>query len=355
MDLLERYLQAVGQHLPVATRDDVLAELRANLQAQMDDRAEELGRPLTEHETADVLLAHGRPELVAERYLPQRSLIGPALFPLYRLTLRKVFPLVLLVYVIIHAIPLLSAPNGRVLAHGIADSVLQLIPTLIWFWFWVTAVFAIMEAANYYYAASRGTGRADLSQDPIPVVTFARAKLGMQDWDPMKLPAVTPAGKTKPKSFAVRVIELALHCLWLAYVLMIPYHPFLIIGPGTFYMSALSVSFAPVWHVFFIVLISLLSVQLVMKVLALRSGPQPWQVPLEFITRLIGAALIGLLAFAKTYFVPVGPNANLQAIAATTKVMNLSFRIVFFIAVITLLIDAWKIARRRMPKQVLAF
>ena len=30
MDLLARYLQAIGQYLPAETKDDVLAELRAN-------------------------------------------------------------------------------------------------------------------------------------------------------------------------------------------------------------------------------------------------------------------------------------------------------------------------------------
>jgi hypothetical protein len=34
MDLLERYLQAVGQHLAAGTREDVLAELRVNLLAE---------------------------------------------------------------------------------------------------------------------------------------------------------------------------------------------------------------------------------------------------------------------------------------------------------------------------------
>jgi len=43
MDLLERYLQAIGQSLPPATREDVRNELRANLAAQIDDSAEELG------------------------------------------------------------------------------------------------------------------------------------------------------------------------------------------------------------------------------------------------------------------------------------------------------------------------
>jgi len=359
MDLLERYLQAIGQYLPSSTKDDVLAELRANLQAQIDDRAEELGRPLTGHETADILLAHGQPELVANRYLPQRSLIGPALFPLYHLTLRRVLPFVLGIYALVHAIPLISAPDRNALAHGIVDSVFQLIPTLILFWFWITAVFAIVEAVQYHYAASQG--RPGISDDQNAVTAFARTKFGSwlwnrpATWDPMTLPPVPAADQPKPKSFPVRVIELVLHCLWFGYVLLIPSYPFLIIGPGAFYLRSLSVADAPIWHTFFVVLIALLSFQLVMKILALRGGPQPWQVPLEFLTRIMGAALMAVLAFAKTYFIPIGPTANLQAVAETTRYMNLGFRMVFLIVVIALAIDAWKILRHRTPSHVLAF
>jgi hypothetical protein len=84
MDLLERYLHAVGQYLPLETREDVLAELRVNLLAEMDARADAIERPLTVSETAAVLKEHGRPLLVAARYMPQRYLIGPAVFPCAR-------------------------------------------------------------------------------------------------------------------------------------------------------------------------------------------------------------------------------------------------------------------------------
>src|ERR1700743_1954392 len=100
MDLLERYLQAVGQYLPEATKDDTLAELRVNLLAQMDDRAEELDRPLNDGDVAAILLEHGKPEKVALRYLPQRALIGPAIFPFYMFTLRKMMPLVVFAYAV---------------------------------------------------------------------------------------------------------------------------------------------------------------------------------------------------------------------------------------------------------------
>src|SRR3569833_2325480 len=99
MDLLERYLQSVGEYLPARTKADTLAELKENLLAEMESREEELGRPLTQGEVADVLEKHGRPVLVAARYLPQQHLFGPAWFPIFWFTLKKSFPFVVLIYV----------------------------------------------------------------------------------------------------------------------------------------------------------------------------------------------------------------------------------------------------------------
>ena len=43
MELLDRYLEAVKKHLPWKRQDDIIAELRANLEAQLDDKETELG------------------------------------------------------------------------------------------------------------------------------------------------------------------------------------------------------------------------------------------------------------------------------------------------------------------------
>src|SRR5580704_11688973 len=110
MDLLERYLQAVGQYLPAKGKDDTLAELRANLLAQIEDKAEMLGRSLTEEEEAEVLRGHGYPSAVAERYLPRRQLIGPEIFPYYWLTMRRTLPLVIVITVISRAVESIYGP-----------------------------------------------------------------------------------------------------------------------------------------------------------------------------------------------------------------------------------------------------
>jgi len=38
MELLDRYLAAVKNQLPWERQDDIIAELRANLEAQLEDR-----------------------------------------------------------------------------------------------------------------------------------------------------------------------------------------------------------------------------------------------------------------------------------------------------------------------------
>jgi hypothetical protein len=38
MELLERYLQSVKKHLPLKRRDDIIAELRVNMESQLEDK-----------------------------------------------------------------------------------------------------------------------------------------------------------------------------------------------------------------------------------------------------------------------------------------------------------------------------
>ncbi len=82
MDLIERYLKAVGAQLPAAGREDILAELRALLRSRVEDRAAELGRPLPEAEVEAVLREVGHPLTVAARYgAGPQHVVGPELYP----------------------------------------------------------------------------------------------------------------------------------------------------------------------------------------------------------------------------------------------------------------------------------
>jgi len=334
MDLLERYLQAVGQYLPAATKDDTLAELRANLLEQMDARVEELGRPLNDGDVAAILRQHGKPELVALRYLPQRSLIGPTIFPFYEFTLVKVLPLVVFVYAITRGIVFITAPHGSP-GQQLVKFAFGLIPTVLIFWASVTIVFAIIERTRY-----DDEFRAEWNK-----------------WDPMKLPAVKKhaAGCMEPKSMVKRVIDLVFHCLWMAYILWVPWHPFWIMGPGVFYLDSLGVTLAPAWHTFYLLLIALLTVQLAAKLLAFVPAAQGWLKPMEFLAHVLGAAGLGWMAFTPAYFVAASAAADLHKIAVVNHSMSIAFRIAVLFAAIGLVSDAWKYAKGWVPTERLAF
>lgn len=331
MNLLERYLQAVGQYLAPGTREDVLAELRVNLQAEIDAHAEEKEEPLTESEIAAILKAHGRPMLVAARYMPQQYLIGPEVFPFYVLTLRRTAPLVVLVYFVAHLASFIFSPNPGAFAASLAKSFVQLVPVLLISWTAITLTFAMIE----YVHKQQGEGAC------------------WTEWDPAKLPSL--AHPPKQKSPASRIADLVVHCLWMLYVFAIPGHPYLILGPGALFLTALSARFGPVWRPFYIAIVVLLLAQLAIKVMALARGKHRWEAPLELLTKILGVVPTALLALTKVYFVPTSPAANLHTLAQINGWMNAGFRIVLVIVVLNLVWDSWQYFRRLVPTERLAF
>jgi hypothetical protein len=334
MDLLERYLQAVGQYLPDATREDTLAELRANLLERMDERAEELGRTLEQRDVEAILREHGKPEVVALRYLPQRSLIGPTIFPFYTQTLTKVLPLVVFVSFIARGIVFASSRHES-LARALVHFALGVCSSLLITGAMVTVIFAGIEWA------------------------LARGMLGTKwnEWDPAKLPPVktNAAQDSSLKSIAKRVFDLCVHCLWMAYVLWVPWHPFWIMGPGIFILNGLGVKLGPVWHTFYALLIVLLSVQLVMKLLALRSGVHGWMKTMKWATDLLGVVALGIVACSKELLVPASAAANLQKLAEVNHSMGLGLRVALVFAIAGLVKEAWQFAKRKGPVAQFAF
>ena len=83
MSLIVRYIHEVGRHLPRKNRSDIQAELRSSLIDALEDRA---GLEPAEAEVVELLKEFGPPKAVAASYNPERQyLIGPALYPLFRL------------------------------------------------------------------------------------------------------------------------------------------------------------------------------------------------------------------------------------------------------------------------------
>jgi hypothetical protein len=83
MELLDRYVYAVGRRLPAKQRGDIEKELKSLLLDALDARTG--GRLATDDDVAAVLAEFGQPADVAARYTGERYLIGPRLYPVYRM------------------------------------------------------------------------------------------------------------------------------------------------------------------------------------------------------------------------------------------------------------------------------
>jgi hypothetical protein len=263
----------------------VIAELRANLLEEMDAREEELGRPLTEDEVAGVLRGHGHPAIVAGRYQPRYSLIWPEVFPYYWLTLRKIFPLVLLVFVVSRAAVLIYGPAQP---HFIAGSFGALFQILFYTAGWMTIVFAGIDWARVHYPQK---------------VNF------YPNWDPRKLNPVVPEKEREglPKHPWVDVV---FHTLGLAWLLSIVTHPrllFFAVGPVPWILAGQQVTLAPVWHAFYWAAVGLNVLQLVFKLIAMNGAAQPWRTPMKLFERMLGFGLLVMLVQVKEYLVFVQP------------------------------------------------
>lgn len=87
--LVERYLKVVAAHLPAGQRDDVIAELRDEIDSRLEARAAGLGREPGPDEVEAVLREIGHPLSVAARYRPgPRHVVGPELYPYWRFAIR---------------------------------------------------------------------------------------------------------------------------------------------------------------------------------------------------------------------------------------------------------------------------
>jgi len=84
---LDRYIADVKSYLPAKNRADILEELRANLSERISDKAEDSGGELSNDSEIELLSDFGHPLKVAAEYQGgSRSLLGPTLYPFYKMS-----------------------------------------------------------------------------------------------------------------------------------------------------------------------------------------------------------------------------------------------------------------------------
>jgi hypothetical protein len=252
--------------------------------------------------------------LVAARYLPQRSLIGPGLFPLYWFTLLKSFPFVVLAYAVAQAANLIF---GGGITVGTAIGHFPYVA--LTFWAVMTLGFAVFEFAQGRY--------------------FAEVKWA-KEWNPRDLPSVT---RDKGPSFASRVADLIVSVLMILWLLSVPTHPYLVLGPGGS-LRGLPFGLSPEWHIFYWQIIGLLALMLPLKIAALFRGVAKWRRGLELATQAIGILVLVVMVQARTYFAPVHSGEGLPSLADLASLnysVNLGFKIALAVTVVKFVWDVW--------------
>ncbi|MDX8044518.1 hypothetical protein SH601_00835 [Gracilibacillus sp. S3-1-1] len=87
MEMIDRYIYAVTQKLPLAQRDDIAEELRGLIEDMLEERVQE--KEITNHDIEAVLTELGDPRKLAHKYSGTNNyIIGPELFDSYMLILK---------------------------------------------------------------------------------------------------------------------------------------------------------------------------------------------------------------------------------------------------------------------------
>jgi hypothetical protein len=142
MELIERYLHAVGRNLPGKQREDIQAEIRSLIEDMLEDHSQAAGKEPNEEMVEAVLIELGSPEDMAAKFKPTQYLIGPKAYPLFILVTKIVLS-------VLFGLMLFGMVTSFVVGDGNGSSIIQVLAggwsTLIQAFAWIVIVFAILE------------------------------------------------------------------------------------------------------------------------------------------------------------------------------------------------------------------
>ena len=190
-EMIDRYVNEVGQHLPRKSRVDIEMELRSLLHDALEEQSN--GDP-TPKIAAAMLRDFGHPKTVAAKYRPDEVLIGSQLFPTYRM----VISIVLSVIGGLHLLGLLVNLWGR----GIAPFVDVTRPFV--FSFWETALTSAGIVTLIFAVIERVGG------DSLSIPTHAE-----KGWDPYGLPPVKDPDRINQGELAAGIFFSLVFIAWL--------------------------------------------------------------------------------------------------------------------------------------------
>lgn len=321
MDLLDRYLGAVAALLPAAQRDDIVAELRDLILNRIEEKEATLGRALSKTETEALLREIGHPLAVAGRYGPQRSLIGPEIYPFYIFGLKMALALAAFVTVI----PLLvvMATGELDFSRLLSRSIHNFIPTALI----LTGVATLIGAA------------------------FERGWIKTGDlgkWRVADLPVLPPRKTMFAKNRFEALFELAaivLFVLWWTGAVTFPIRPALEGGDGR-----LNWALAPILMTLWWPILGLAVLQAVSSlILVISPGAVRPRAVAEILGALGGLGLVALMWPAQPLIVFSSPDLAYGSLAKLQQTVDLTFKVILVLAAAIaggkLLIEGWRLIR----------
>ena len=316
MPMLERYLHAIEFWLPNDQRQDILAEISEDLNSQIEDQQSALGRKLTDTELEALLKRRGRPVLVANRYRPQQSLIGPVWFPAYIFVLKIVGMCYVLPWLIVSLIV-------HLVQHPVLNWGASLVAALATTW---TVAFVAAGVVTLIFT----------------FLQLAETQTHfLENWNPRQLPLLRDPYKIPVStSIAELVCNVVFLLWWMTYVSS----PFLFDGP------AFKLSLAPARVFFFWGFLVIALFNIALAVANLRS--RHWtglSATCRLALDLAGGALFCWLMktnlIATLYIARLDPARTLALKQAIHIWMDRCFPIAVVISAIVVVIDLMRILR----------
>jgi D-alanyl-D-alanine-carboxypeptidase/D-alanyl-D-alanine-endopeptidase len=317
MELLDRYLRAVRFWLPRAQQDDIVTELSEDIRSQVEEQESEFGRKLNAAEVESILKQAGRPLLVANRYMPQQYLVGPLLFPVYRLVLIIVILCYLLPWLLVWIGLMTFDPSYRS-SHSLAGDLIG-----GWGSFWITAFIAIGVVTVVFALLERVQSKSNF----------------LADWDPRRLPVSSDPVRIGRSRSTVGLAASVVFIFWWVTGMW----------PQTIFDRAgVRIVLAPEWRTYFwaFVLLALANIAL-----AAVSVSRPYWARVRGIARLLidaaGSAVICWFFKAHILAEIIAPNLSAERAAAISISINEYMSRAFPFAVIAcVLVVALTDARR---------
>ena len=328
MELIERYVYEVGRHLSRKNRADIQVELKSTLVDTLEDRV--AGEPSQEDEI-QLLKEFGPPQKVAASYWPQgQYLIGPSLFPLFRMVVAIALTVFVIVQLVLLGIAIVF--DQEVLTFlSVLDIFSEMIGSVFMAFSIIVIVFAILQ-------------RFDVKPDEED-----------EQWDPRELPEIEPQDTVNRTG---TVVGITISLVIIAILLFLPDKIGVWVSPGTeILLNPVITSYIPL-----LILSILLGIALDVILL--------WRGKWETATRLakIGTNLFSiyvlyvLISGHNVWLAEQGVGGFLSFIdtigegvfdAEATLILGMqAFRMAFIIAAIVLSVDTVNLVYKLLKRQI---